>query len=403
MEEHCMKKIILVFLTGFLLACQNKHPISLTSTDDELNFEKTLNNLTLEETETLLPNPLFKAIYNKESESLQHIIDQNAKYLLDTNSEGDTPLAFAIKRNDLNSSLFIVNQMDPDHYVHQNNEGETYLYLASQKGFVELIITLSNLFYERQRSSLDYEFSDLDLKTNNGERALHVAKNSAVAEALSKEYYKGWGELPLRKFQLLKNNEDQTFLHTAVKNQNIDLLRWGYQENCSQSESTWNYTRKWTQRLLVHLHADLGYFWNAKNNEGLTALNLATKNIYIEGIELLSSCSWTDYLITDNEGNTPLQNFLLSLDPLVEEHSQEIRDIFLRLAHRQSLLSFNSFSKNINSKNNKQENSLHIAAHLNDSFFYNQLKRYGDTETPNLEGITAKKVFENHQRSIRMY
>ena len=397
-----MKKIFLVLLIGLLCACQNKHPISLTSTDDKLSFE-TLNNLTPEETKTLLPNPLFKAIYIKESESFQYIIDQNAVYLLETNSEGDTPLAFAIKRNDLNSSLFIVNQMDPDHYVHQNNEGESYLYLASQKGFVELIITLSNLFYERQKGSLDYEFSHLDLKTKSGERALHVAKNSAVAEALSKEYYKGWGEYPLRKFQLLKNNEGQTFLHTAVKNQNIDLLRWGYQEGCSQSESTWNYARKWVQRLLVHLHTDLGYFWNAKDNEGLTALNMATKNIYIEGIELLSSCSWTDYLITDNEGNTPLQNLLLSLDPLVEEHNQEIKNIFLRLADRQSLLSFNSFSKNINLRNNNQENSLHIAARLNDSFFYNKLQIHGNTETPNLEGKTAKEIFENHQRTIRMY
>ena len=401
-----MKKIYLSLVLVFTIACQpNINKTTLFGKDSntlDINFVN--NNLSPEETEALLPNELFKAVDNQNDlNDLKQIIDANGEYLLESNSEGDTPLGFAIKKNNLSQALFLLNQMDPNSYLHQNNLGESYLYLASQKGFVDLIITLSNLFYERQRGSWDYEFSDLDFQTKNGERALHVAKNSAVAEALWGEYYKGFLEFPKRKFQFLANNEGQTFLHTAVRDQNIDLLRWGYQQNCYQSESLWNYAWQGIQNLSSKIYIDIDYLWNTKDNEGLTPLNMAAKNSYFEGIKLLSSCPWTHYLIKDNEGNTPLQNFLLSLDPLVEEHSQETKNIFLKLANRQSLLSVNSLSKNINLKNNKQENSLHIAARLNDSYFYNQLKIHGSTELENQEGQTAKEIFENHQRTIRLH
>ena len=401
-----MKTLLLGFFLSLIVACQPNTNSNITklSSQNPNPYFSFLDNLSSEEEEALLPNELFKAIYNKkETEALQQIIDKNAEYLLETNSEGDTPLGFTIKINYLQEALFVLNQMDPDNYLHQNKEGESYLYLASQKGFVELVISLANLFYERQRGSLDYEFSDLDLKTNKGERALHVAKNAAVAEILEAEYWKGFLEFPWRKFKFLQNNEGQTFLHTAVRDQNIDLLRWGLQESCNQSESTLSFIWQGVQKLSNQLAMDFDYLINTRDNEGLTALGLAAKKAYLEGIEVLSSCPWSDYLIKDNEGNNVLQNFLLSLDPLKNNHSEEIKNIFLRLTEKHSLLSFNSLSKNINSRNNKEESSLHIAAHLNDPFFYNILKVHGSEELENNEGKTAREIFKNHQKSIRLY
>ena len=402
-----MKKIYLSVLLAFIIACQpitDSNTANLSSKSLNTNFAFS-NNLSPEKETAMMPNELFKAVYNKnEPNDLRQIIDENAEYLLEINNEGDTPLGFAIKINYLSQALFLLNQMDSNHYLHQNNLGESYLYLASQKGFVELIITLSNLFYERQNSFfVDYEFSDLDLKTNNGERSLHIAKNSAVAEALSSEYRRGWLEYPLRKFQFLQNNEGQTFLHTAVRDQNTDLLRWGLKESCSQSESFLTFVWQGIQNLSSKIDIDLDYLLNTKDNQDLTALNFAAKNSYLEGIEILSSCPWSHYLIKDNEGNTPLQNFLLSLDTLKDNQSKEVKNIFLRLSKKQSLLSFNSFSKNINSTNEKGENSLHIAAYLNDPFFYNELKVHGNKEIENKEGKTAREIFENHQSSIRLY
>ena len=397
-----MKKIYLSVFLAILTACQPN--TDLSSQGSNTDFDSS-NNLTPEEEEAMMPNKLFKAVYNKgEPDDLRQIIDENAEYLLEINDKGDTPLGFAIKINYLSQALFLLNQMDPNHYLHQNSLGESYLYLASQKGFVELIITLSNLFYERQdRFPVDYEFSDLDLKTNSGERSLHIAKNSAVAEALSSEYHRGFLEYPLRKFQFLQNNEGQTFLHTAVRDQNTDLLRWGLKENCSQSEGFFTFVWQGIQNISSKINLDFDYLLNTKDNKDLTALNFAAKNSYLEGIEILSSCPWSHYLIEDNEGNTPLQNFLLSLDSLKENQSEKVKNIFLRLSQKQSLLSFNSLSKNINSTNEKGESSLHIAASLNDPFFYNELKVHGNKETKNKKGKTAREIFENHQRSIRLY
>ena len=43
--------------------------------------------------------------------------------------------------------------------------------MASQKAYMDLIKFLTNAFYDSKRDLfLDYEFSDLDRKTNEGER-----------------------------------------------------------------------------------------------------------------------------------------------------------------------------------------------------------------------------------------
>jgi len=403
-----MKVFYFIFILALTTACQinTESYINKLASENLSEDFNLFNNLSPEEKEAMIPNELFKAVYDKkEADHLREIIDDNAEYLLEINVEGDTPLGFAIKMSYLDQALFLLNQTDPGHYLHKNNLGESYLYLASQQGFVELMITLSNLFYERQKGFfIDYEFADLDFQNDKEERALHVAKNAAVAEVLSAEYRRGLFEYPLTKFQLLQNNEGQTFLHTAVSSQNEDLLRWGLQENCNQSEGFWIYAWEGIKAFFIGIHEGFDYYLlNTKDNEGLTALNLASKNSYFEAIRILSSCPWTDYLIKDNEGNTPLQNFLLSLNPLKDSHTDKVKNIFLRLSEKRSLLSFNSFSKNINSRNNKGENSLHIAAQLNDPFFYNKLKVHGNTEIKNNEGKRAREIFENHQKSIRLY
>ena len=396
-----MKCFFLILCLVLMSACQPE----TKSNFNQLSIQRS-EILSLKEQRELMPNPLFRAVRDQsEEEVLKQIIDENGQYLLEENKKGgNTPLGFAIESNDLRRSLFLAKQMNPKQYQHQNKEGESYLYLASKKGLVELIQFLSNQFYEKQKEFLiDYEFTDLDLKTKKGERAIHVAKNSAVANALEVEYYRGILEIPLRQFQFLQNNKGQTFLHTAVRDQNSDLLRWGLEEACNVSEGGLAYLWEGLQNVAKIVSLDLDNLINTQDNEGLTALNLASKNNYLEGIHILSSCSWTDYLLKDKEGNIPLQNFLLSLDPLKAEHNKEVKDIFSRLMERHTLLSFNSRSKNINSINNKGENSLHIAARLNDSFFYNQLKIHGNSELKNNEGKSPRAIFEAHQQFIRLY
>ena len=400
-----MKNTLIIFFLCSLLSCQGS--------EDSLNYLRSRSDsFSAEERQALFPNELFIALVNQHSEQdLQKIIDQNGHYLLSLNDNKDTPLAVAIKFYNQKGALFVVKQLSPEHYLHQNLQEEGYLYLASQKGYVNLIQLLANRFYESRREILsDYEFSDLDMKTNEGERALHVAKNYMVAEALENEYWRGSLEFPFRKFQYLQNHKGQSFLHTAVRDQNSDLLRWGMKQSCVSKE-------EWKDQAFYYKYPSLfwkvfqtygkyvGLDWddiiNTQDNEGLTAINFSAKNMFIEGILILSSCQWTDYLLPDNKGNISLQSFLLTLDPLKPNHSERIYETFTLLMEKQTRLRWSVIPDHINFLNKESESSLHIAAQLADSFFYESLKKYGDIEQENHQGQTPREIFEFRRKQLK--
>ena len=343
-------------------------------------------------------------------ERLREIIESNGEYLLEVNDKGDTPLGLAIQLYELDTALFLAKQLHPSHYNHQNQQGESYLYLASREGFVDLIQFLSNQFYMGSQSLfIDYEFTDLDLKTKEGERALHVAKSSAVAETLKAEYYRGALEYPLRKFAFLQNNQGQSFLHTAVRDENSDLLRWGLEQACSPHKDLsvlseiavygWEAVQKFGRVIWL----DWDNLINTQDERGLTALNFSAKTQNLSAIEILSACPWNNYRLSDQEGNIPLQNFLLSLDPLKKRQDKSIRDKFLILMQSETLLSLSGgIAETIDIPNNKGDTSLHISARLNDPFFYNELKKYGHVEVKNQEQKTALEIFKSTQKMIHL-
>ena len=393
-----MKKQIIIFAIAFLSACQNSSYRDLTLS----------SVLPIDEKQSILPNELFIGIADRKSEQeLEQILNKNGLYLFSTNEEGDTPLGVAIKFYNKEGALFLAKQMSPKHYLHQNLNGEGYLFLASQKGHVTLIKLLAKNFYESQSEFLtDYEFDDLDMKTNQGERALHVAQNSVVAEALETEYNKGFLEVPYREFQFLRNNDGQSFLHTAIRDRNSDLLRWGVNDNC-HTLTEWQ-ELSWYEKILPYfwegyqryagyvgfVNLDWDNLINTTDNQELSPINLSAKNLFLEGIQILSTCQWTNYLLEDENENLPLQNFLLSLDPLVEKHDEELKSTFTLLTEKESRLTVAVKTDHINSTNKKGNSSLHISAKLADPFFYNYLKQYGNEEQKNTEGKTAREIFE---------
>ena len=393
-----MKYILKLCLFLLFTSCQNNpyQLIKLASRSDALSPE---------ERQALLPNELFTALVDGESElTLQKIIDENGHYLFEQNKNQDTPLGLAIKFYNLKGALFIAQQLHPEHYLHQNLQGKGYIYLASQKGYVQLIQLLAHRFYKRgEELFIDYEFSDLDMKTNEGDRALHVAKNYSVAEALQYEYYRGFLEYPLRKFQYLQNNKDQTFLHTAVRDRNTDLLRWGMDQLCS-SKNEWEnkdsyekiavYLWKGIQTYGKDIWLDLDNIINTQDHKDQTAINFSAKNIFLEGIHIFSACQWVDYLLPDNQGNIPLQNFLLALDPSKFSYEKNIKNTFILLMKSQTRFTWKGIADHINSVNHKGDSSLHISAQLADPFFYNELEKYGDIEQKNAKGQTAKEIFK---------
>ena len=408
-----MKKQFIIYGLFFLFSCQDD-TINMKSEEPDENspFNITSKFIPAEQRQTLLPNDLFIAVADKKNEeTLQKILNENGEYLFETNAEGNTPLGIAIQFYNLSGALFLVEQLSPENFLHTNLKGEGYLYLASQKGYVELIQLLAERFYESKSSFLDdddYEFSDLDMLTKSGERALHVAQNYPTAEALEYEYWRGALEFPYRKFQFLQNNEGQTFLHTAVRDQNSDLLRWGVRKNCF-SKQEWEEIPLWEKALsfiwrgiqLYGSPVDLDWdnLMNTTDNKKLSPLNASAKSLFLEGIQILSTCQWVDYLSKDEEENIALQNFLLALDPLNENQDQNIKDVFTVLIEGQTRLTWAVKADHINSVNLLGNSSLHISAELADPFFYNQLKQYGNEEQENAKNKTAKEIFKS-KRSL---
>ena len=394
-----MKQILFFFCVFcFLLSCQGEEQATQS-------FASRSDSFSEEEKKALFPNELFLALVDKKGEDvLQAIIDENGEFLLDTNENGDTPLAIAIQFYNPEAALFIAKQLNPEHYLHQNHEGESYIYLASQKAYVDLIKFLANAFYDSKRDLfLDYEFSDLDGKTNEGERALHVAKNAVMAEALGHEYWRGPLEFPFRKFQYLENNQDQIFLHTAVRDRNADLLRWGVSQSC-ETKKEWEKRASYKKFFSglwrgIQLYGKFFYLdWddliNTQDEEGNTAVNFSAKNGFYEGIRILADCQWTDWLLKDSQGNIPLQNFLLKLDPLTPSHDPSALDMFDFLMERNTRLTFSDPSHHVNSMNYAGDSSLHIAAPMVNPYFYNQLKKYGDVEQRNSQDESPKEIFD---------
>ena len=399
-----MIRYIVIFLLFFLLSCQ----------EEKITFplKDRSNSFSIKDKQALLPNALFEALLDRKSnEVLQNIINENGHYLFALNSYGDSALSLAIQFHNPKGALFITEQLSPKHYLHTNSKGEGYIYLLSQKGYVNVIQLLSKQFYLSKKNLFsDYEFSDLDMITHSGERALHVAKNQSIAEALAYEYRRGSLEHPLRKFQYFQNNQGQSFFHTAVRDQNSNLLRWGLEQNCVERKD-WK-AKPFYYKYPILLWRGLqtygkpfGLDWddllNTQDHLGRTAINFSAETLFLEGIHILSKCQWTDYFFPDNKENIPLQNFLLALDALQIDHEEEIRKTFTLLMESQTRLTWHGLSDHINFLNKQGESSLHIAARMADPFFYTQLKKYGIIEAKNKEGQTPKEIFKLKRQQLK--
>ena len=406
-----MKKIIfLISFCGVLISCGDL--LNSEIVDSEVSSRS--DSFSPKDRQELFPNPLFIALVDQEDQAvLQEMIDENGQYLFDKNRNGDTALAVAIQFYNLEGALFVAEQLSPQHLFETNNQGESYLYLASQQGYVKLIQALSTKFYDSERFSFlsDYEFSDLDKETLDGERSLHIAKNYVTAEALKYEYWRGL-EYPMRKFQYLQNKEGQTFLHTSIRDQNRDLLFWGVENNCMKKEE-WEHQKsyykypmfvwKGIQKYGKSIHLDWDDVINTQDNQGMTPVNFAAKNAYLEALDILSTCQWVDYILPDHQGNIPLQNLLLTLNPSNKNHSEEIKKSFTLLMESQTRLTWLGISDQVNFVNQKGDSSLHIAARFSDPFFYEQLKKYGDREQENHEGHTPKEIFESTRKNSSLF
>ena len=304
---------------------------------------------------------------------------------------------------------------------HQNNKGESYLYLASKEGYVELIHRIADKCYENDIIDFsDYEFSDVDPETVNGEIAIHVALNGAVAKALDYEYSRGLLEYPWFAFHNA-NDDEESFLHTAVKDNRINTVEWAVRTYCDEGEEEQLEESSWWESI-TSIFGDIAdgfqtyvvggfqtYIYNIvqlinyQDINGNTALHLAAASLNTKMIRVLSSCRWVDYLIENENGNIALQVFLEELDDKLKNHNQEIKDVFVFLVHRENYLKewMNNISDTVDHQNKNDDSSLHLAAGLADPFFYNYLRKFSDFNLRNKEGRTPEEIFNSTESKIK--
>ena len=361
-----------------------------------------------EEKEAIVTNNLFKAVLdNKSPKEFNNILSTSDVSILSVNEKGDTVLGTAIQFKKKELSLSLVDKFQCEELSHQNKAGESYIYLSSKHGYEKLIHYIASRCYENDMLDFsDYEFSKLDPETKNGEIAIHVALNGAVAETLNYEYDKGTLEYSWFPFYK-KNNNGETFLHTAVKDDRVNTVEWAVRRYCHKGE--WEESDSWWKQPLsaVAQHTwnglqtysvNVDQLINVQTNEGNTALHLAAHSLNIRNIELLSHCRWMDFLIENEDGNIALQVFLSALDPRIKEHSQAMKDSFVSLVHKETYVEkwlwFINISDTVNHQNKKEESSFHISARLAAPFFYNYLKQFADPYLRNREGRKPEEIFK---------
>lgn len=372
-----------------------------------------LIQLSPEERAEIVTNELFAALVdNKSIEEIDALISASAISVLSTNERGDTILGTATQFKKEEIALALVDKFACESLSHQNNKGESYIYLASEYGYEKLIHRIANKCFEDDMFNLsDYEFSDLDPPTKEGNVAIHVARDAAVAEALDYEYTKGMFEYSWFAFHAINKNEE-SFLHKAVQDNRVNTIEWAVRTYCDKGE--WEKSDHWWLQtpasIWQHvLHGAQLYLGNVielvnyKDIKGNTALHVAGDTLNTTAIRLLSNCRWMDYFIENEDGNIALQSFLLALDPLIEVYSQDIKSAFLRLVHRETYTKgwLSSISDAVDHQNKKGDSAAHISACLADPYFYDYLQQYSDLYLKDKSGKVAVEIFTNTQKGIR--
>ena len=401
-------KFIIIFLC--FISC-GKTQINLEDETKTDNSNAVLQ-LSPKEKEEIITSDLFLAVVNNRPiEEIDKILSSTGLSITSVNKREDTILGVAIQFKHENLAISLLEKYQCINLKHQNKKGESYIYLSAKYGYEELIHRIAGKCYENNMFDfIDYEFSDLDSETENGEIAIHVALNGSVAGALHYEYSKGTFEYLWFTFYK-KNKNGEIFLHTAVKDNRINTIEWAVRTYCDEGEweksdsdwkqipsSVWHQSWNWLQTHTFNVDQ----LMNEQDVEENTALHLAAHFLDIPNIRLLSSCRWIDFLVENKEGNIALQVFLLKLDPTLRIHSQQIKETFEFLVSKETDLKewLINTATTVDHQNEKEDSSLHISARLADPYFYNYLKKFGNLHLKNKAGITPEEIFESTQSKI---
>jgi len=286
-------------------------------------------------------NALHSAINNESSEKIiQPILKDNPQLASEKNNDGYTPLHMAIKKNSVRSleiAQSIVKLCSKATLV-QDDLGHTPFQLAIEKKRPDEVVLLlletddSAAFSEKDKDGNDK--IAIKKKGNDGNNALHSAIKNESSKEIIQRILKAYPQLVLEK-----NNEEDTPLHIAIKNNPDRLLEIvrSIVESCPMAkliQDKRGYTpskfAKEKNRLLHSTNEkefsndvidtlsetisketiskeDLLLFANRKDDDGNIGLHSAIKNEFsMEIIRLILNANPQLVLEKNKKGDTPL-------------------------------------------------------------------------------------------------
>lgn len=371
--------------------------------------------LPIEERAKLAPNKLFIAVYDGRLAEVETELKRDPSLLTTVNGYGDTPAGLALKAAETRIADRLLSRLSVEDLPHQNQSGETYVFLAAKSGQTDLIRLLANRYYQSLPPHYPYSFSYLDRPTEAGQTALFVAANREVAEVLETEYYRGPLDFPSWTFRLRADKKSQTFLHQAAHDGRADIILWASSHICKPgswetSESyLYSLPARAAQTLLRLVQTYIGDFglpvdliFNRQNSEKRTALHVALSRRDWNSARALASCRWLDHDLPDQDGRLPLHVFLAGLNSRERAIQSEVRSVFQFLLHQETTLRRPIWSRanRVNYADQNGDTALHLAARLADPYFYQELKNLGDIHALNKAGQSPAQILARKTAGI---
>lgn len=405
---------ILLLSLASLLGCGKSKEETPLPTSGKSN---PLERMSLEERQNLAPNELFQAIYENDLAKVQSVIETSPHLIGEQNSElKELPLATAIRLRYKDIAVYLAETTPLKMLTLPNAQNESLMFLASRFGLPEVITKMGERSFHNHSIQLVYGVDDLDYPDLLGRKALHVAANRLVVEALAQEHTRGYMKIPYLGLYIYEDHQHQNFLHSAAAEGRSDVLLWATENFCGEElkdnenplASAVGHLTLWPTRTFQTYFpwktSIMDHPINYLDSQQRSPLHYAAEKAHLESILALGSCQWIDYDRADKEGNLAINLFLQSLDPQQKEIPEKQRDIlrFFLSHHTFMRKIFVNTGTYINAANHQGNSSLHYAALLADPWPYQEMRiQGGDIFLRNKDGQRPVDLFEQKQKQIR--
>ncbi len=409
MYEHQLPRFLKLTLCAFFLSACAQQDLPDTATTAGRDVR-----LSHQDRQDLVPNELFTAVYNDDLAQVQRLITARPHLLNATNIRfGETPLAMALRLGNQALVMPMIRATHQKDHIQTNLAGESYLFLAARMGHLEMINHMVRELFLTHGSWDRFDMSAIDKPDKLGRRAHFVAKNSRIVASLHSHYRSGI-QNSFTYFFNTYDNDGRTYLHWAAIENRDEVIAWTVREFCAKStdsdKDTWSGISRFlgeATRGFAFWTGDrinpVGLFVNRQDTHSQTALHVAAANGSYRAIDALLSCPWLYSDGKDAQQQTALHLFLKRLDPRQTRQPDHIRSTFQRLVNFTSCHGpIGCYGKEhlIQIADPQKQMPSHIAAALNDPFFYEQLQAVRNILEPDARGRTPEQIRAETNRQI---